>query len=75
MNSVLNLILVAVLGIAAAVILLCGQFDGAIEFLKEYGRELLTAAQILGLFAAGALGKPKLAIILIFTLMTTIFWK
>jgi len=75
MNSVLNLILVAVLGIAAAVILLCGQFDGAIEFLKEHGRELLTAAQILGLFAAGALGKPKLAIILIFTLMTTIFWK
>lgn len=75
MNSVLNLILVMGLGIAAAAIVLCGQFDSAIEFLKEYGRQLLTAAQILGLFAAGALGKPKLAIILIFTLMTTIFWK
>lgn len=75
MNSVLNLILITILGVAVAAFLLCGQFDGTVEFLKEYGREIITAAQILGLFAAGALGKPKLAIVLIFTLMTTIFWK
>lgn len=75
MNSVLNLILVLGLGAAAVGVILWGGFDEAIAFLEVYGRSILTAAQIVLLFAAGALGKTRLAIILLFTLMTTIFWE
>lgn len=75
MNSILNLILVLGLGAAVIGLIFWGGFDEVIGYLKEYGRQLITAAQIVGLFVAGALGKPRLAIVLLFTLMTTIFWE